>query len=163
MPRSLSTFTKTQATGPYRAGFVAILAGLAATLTIALSFDTAAARPSPEYERGCLPPGTISDYIVAEYKALMGRSDAAAMQLLTLAAVPKVAVSAVVLVSDTTRCRRAAEAYSAAMAADSNRLVHVVRVGARHIVVDPAFSESDYITVTFDSVFSQPPLAVNGR
>jgi hypothetical protein len=112
----------------------------------------------------CSPPGRISDYMIDEYVSLMERTDAIATEMLAHRAVPKVPVNAVKLISDTTTCRKAAEAYSAAFALpDSSRFVHVVKVGARYVVVDPALSASGYVLTTFDTLFTQPPLSTYGR
>ena len=114
--------------------------------------------------KGCLPPGRGSDYILSEYRSLMGRTDAIATMMLSIAGVPKVSVNAISVRLDSATCSRAADAYSAALSnPDSNRLVHVVKVGPRFIVVDPALPNPRSVQVTFDTLFSQPPLSVLGK
>jgi hypothetical protein len=68
-----------------------------------------------------------------------------------------VVTSQIAIVADTTTCRRAANAYSTAVAIpDENRLVHTVRAGIRYVVIDPTHHSGDYrVGVTFDSSFTQ--------
>jgi hypothetical protein len=69
----------------------------------------------------------------------------------------RVPASQVAAVSDTLTCRRAAEAYSGALALpDSDRQVHVIRAGIRYMVIDPTLKGGGRLAgVTFDSSFTQ--------
>ena len=157
---------KTRATPPRRrsSDLVAFLVVLSLTSLGGIGFarTSQSSLPHEAASKGCLSPGVISDYIVGEYVSLMGRNDPTATRLLSIAGVPKVPANAIALVSDTTKCRKAAEAYSAALAKpDSNRLVHLIKVGARYLVVDTVrASDPRYLVVVFDTLFSQPPLSV---
>ena len=90
---------------------------------------------------------------------LMGRSSALSDSILKHQGITRVLTSQIRIVSDTTICRRAAQAYSASIvAADSNRLVDVVKAGLRYVVIDPAFTtdSSEWKTaITFDSSFTK--------
>jgi hypothetical protein len=69
----------------------------------------------------------------------------------------RVPSSQIAIVSDTTTCRRAADAYSVAIGIpDENRLVHAIKAGTRYVVIDPSYTPSVYKTgITFDSSFTQ--------
>jgi hypothetical protein len=92
-----------------------------------------------------------------ELIALMGRSDALADTILLAEGVSRVGTSQIAIIADTTSCRRAADAYSSAVAIpDSNRMVHTIKVGIRYVVIDPSHYAGSYkVGVTFDSSFTQ--------
>lgn len=106
---------------------------------------------------GCLPPDTLASDLRDELIDLMGRSDQLADTILAAEGVARVPASQIVIVSDTTLCRRASNAYSAAVQeSDEDRKVHAIRAGIRYLVMDPSHHAGSYkVGVTFDSSFSQ--------
>lgn len=77
--------------------------------------------------------------------------------VLAVYGVARVAASQIAIVSDSTTCSRAANAYSNAISvSDPNRLVHAIKAGIRYVVIDPSYTPSPYkIGITFDSSFTQ--------
>ena len=107
---------------------------------------------------GCLPQDSIALDIRDELIDLMGRSSKLSDSILKHEGITRVPTSQISIVSDTLTCRRAAQAYSGSIsAADSNRLVDVVKAGIRFVVIDPAVTSdsSEWKTaITFDSSFT---------
>jgi len=131
----------------------AVLAGARASEPYASVRGNALTQP------GCLPQDSIALDIRDGLIDLMGRSSALSDSILKHQGVIRVPTSQILVVSDTTTCRRAAQAYSGRIAAtDSNRLVDVVKAGIRYVVIDPGFTtdSSEWKTaITFDSSFTQ--------
>ena len=87
----------------------------------------------------------------------MRRKDSLAIKTLAVYQVPRVKSWQVKPISDATTCMRAANAYSRAVNdANPQRQVHVLRVGNRYLVMDPAYLVDEYHrAVTFDSTFTK--------
>ena len=87
----------------------------------------------------------------------MRRKDAQAEHTLSVYQVERVKAREIRPVTDPVVCERAALAYGRAVRRDDpSRRVHIVRVGDRYVVMDPAFIPDDYHrAVTFDSTFSK--------
>lgn len=120
-----------------------------------------AARAETLPDAGCL---ASSDSLVVDLKdhlvTLVQTSSAADFfsdTVLAVYGVARVAASQIAIVTDTTTCRRAANAYSAAIGiSDPNRQVHAVKAGIRYLVIDPFYQPVPYMTgITFDSSFTQ--------
>lgn len=133
-------------------------------LVTAISFAASAMRfqstergDSSSFVAGCLVPDSTVIRLRDGLVTLMGRSGALADTMLSVKGVVRVATSQISIVSDTTVCRRAANAYSYAIAAtDSNRSVHAVKAGIRYVVLDPSITGGEYkLGITFDSSFTQ--------
>lgn len=87
----------------------------------------------------------------------MRRKDAIAERMLTTYQVMRVKSRDVKPVNDPVICERAAAAYGRVFKLeDTERKVHILRVGDRYIVMDPDYQPDDYHrAVTFDSSFSR--------
>lgn len=135
---------------------------LATAMTIAWASSPArryllATEVSPPFSEGCLPPGRIATDISAELISLMSRSDDLANKILASRGVLRVPTTQIAVVSDTTLCRRAANAYSSVeQLPATNRLVYTIRAGIRYLVLDPSVTAGEWKRgVTFDSSFTQ--------
>lgn len=86
----------------------------------------------------------------------MRRTDKVSGKFLQVYNVPRVKPSEVRPINSPVICQRAAVAYGKALnAEDSNRRVHVLRVGNRYIVMDPDFTvDNQHRAVTFDSTLT---------
>ncbi|HEX2723749.1 MAG TPA: hypothetical protein VHM24_12600 [Gemmatimonadaceae bacterium] len=120
-----------------------------------------AARAEALPDAGCLDS---SDSLVIDLKdhlvTLVETSSATDFfsdTVLSVYGVARVASSQIAIVTDTTTCRRAADAYSAAIGiSDPSRQVHAVKAGIRYLVIDPLYKPVPYMTgITFDSSFIQ--------
>ena len=81
----------------------------------------------------------------AELIRLMGRTDSLSNKILSSRGVVRVLTGEIVIVSDTTTCRRATDAYSTAIQIPSNnRLVYAVRAGVRYLVIDPSYKAGEW-------------------
>ena len=115
------------------------------------------ALPLSRYEGSCLPPERIPTTIQADLVRLMGRTDSLSNKILFSRGVARVPTTQIHIVSDTTTCRRAADAYSAAIHVPSgNRTVYAVRAGIRYVVIDPSYKVGEWkLAITFDSSFTE--------
>ncbi len=135
---------------------------LVSLAAVTMIFSAAAAGSEPPAtpalnSPGCLPAQGIGLELTAELTDVMGRSDLLSNDILSWMGVVRVAANQVAAVSDTTTCRRASKAYSAALASPGpDRKVHAIRVGIRYVVIDPTFRLGSYTAgVTMDSSFTQ--------
>ena len=126
---------------------------LAATPILALS---PAAFPA-SHNAGCVHVVAGARYNQRLFNSLMRRKDAIAERFLHTYNVNRVTMWEVKPVSDDVICERAALAYGRVVQQnDPDRKVHVLKVGDRYIVMDPAFVPDDYHrAVTFDSTFTR--------
>ena len=87
---------------------------------------------------------------------MMGRTDSLSNKILASRAVTRVPTTEIAIVTDTITCRRAADAYSAAIQIpSSNRTVYTVRAGIRYVVIDPSYKLGEWkLAITFDSSFT---------
>lgn len=138
------------------------LAALALGIVIASTSSYAApsaflALPVSNYEGSCLPPERIPTMIQADLVRLMARTDSLSNKILISRGVVRVPTTQILIVSDTTTCRRAADAYSAAIdIPSSNRTVYAVRAGIRYVVIDPSYRLGEWkLAITFDSSFTE--------
>jgi hypothetical protein len=127
---------------------------LAASPILALS---PAAFPASN-EAGCVRTTAGARHNQRLFTSLMRRKDAEAEHTLSVYQVERVKARDIKPVTNPVVCERAALAYGRAIRQhDPSRRVHIVRVGDRYIVVDPAFIPDDYHrAVTFDSTFVRP-------
>ena len=127
---------------------------LAATPILALS---PAAFPASN-DAGCVTSIAGARYNQRLFTSLMRRKDLKAERTLKVYNVDRVKARDVKPVTDPVTCERGAIAYGRVLGDDeSDRKVHILRVGDRYIVMDPAFITDDYHrAVTFDSTFTRP-------
>jgi len=127
---------------------------LAASPILALS---PAAFPASN-EAGCVRTTAGARYNQRLFTSLMRRKDAKAERTLSVYRVERVKPREIKPITDPVVCERAALAYGRAVRQDDpSRRVHILRVGDRYVVMDPAFSPDDYHrAVTFDSTFASP-------
>lgn len=126
---------------------------LAATPILAL---TPVAFPA-SHEAGCVRGVAGARYNQRLFSSIMRRKDAIAERMLTTYQVMRVKSRDVKPVNDPVICERAAAAYGRVFKLeDTERKVHILRVGDRYIVMDPDYQPDDYHrAVTFDSSFSR--------
>lgn len=126
---------------------------LAASPILALS---PAAFPASN-DAGCVRTTAGARHNQRLFTSLMRRKDAQAERTLSVYRVERVKAREIKPVTDPVVCERAALAYGHAVRQDNPaRRVHIVRVGDRYVVVDPAFIPDDYHrAVTFDSTFTK--------
>lgn len=126
---------------------------LAATPILALS---PVAFPSAD-DPGCARGTRGARYNQRLFTSLMRRSDPFAERTLSVYAVQRVKSREIRSVNDPIVCARAAVAYGQALREHSpSRRVHIIRVGDRYVVMDPAYRPDDYHrAVTFDSTFTR--------
>ncbi|MEO5588553.1 MAG: hypothetical protein ABIS03_03115 [Gemmatimonadaceae bacterium] len=107
---------------------------------------------------GCARSIAGSRYNQRLFRSLMRRTDSIAEQTLEVYRVPRVRPQEILPVTDPVVCSRAAIAYNRAVGENSSdRKVHILRVGNRYVVMDPAFKASGHRrAVTFDSTLTQP-------
>src|SRR5215217_3395108 len=127
---------------------------LAATPIMVLS---PAAFPASN-DAGCVHTTAGARYNQRLFTSLMRRKDQKAERTLHVYNVGRVKSREIKPVTDPVVCERAALAYGRAFRQpDPARKVHILRVGDRYIVMDPAYQPDDYHrAATFDSTFSQP-------
>lgn len=130
-----------------------LAAVLAASPLLALGLVASPSRHEP----GCAHPVVGSRYNQRLFVSLMHRKDKVSDRFLTAYNVPRVSPFQVRPVSNPTLCRRAALAYGKVVnEGDQPRRVHILRVGARYIVMDPDyFVNNHHRAVTFDSTFTK--------
>lgn len=88
------------------------------------------------------------------YRTMMD-DDSVSVVERNIVAIDKVDSATVVIVTDTTACRAAVTAYGSALNDTTpDRSVHVVKVGNRYIVHDPARLNGGGAYLTFDSTFT---------
>ena len=127
---------------------------LAAAPILALS---PAAFPA-SHDAGCVRAVAGVRYNQRLFSSLMRRKDQIADRMLRTYNVHRVSRRDVKPVTDPVVCERAAIAYGRVLNDRSDdRKVHILRVGDRYIVMDPAYQPDDYHrAVTFDSTFTRP-------
>ena len=113
------------------------------------------AQPVADVQQECLPPGPITG-LRYETKALMDRTDEMGLQIFRIRALERVPVSEVEIVTSNATCQRAALAYARNLGVSPSRpRVHVVKVGARYLVVDLRNNPGWLTVVTFDQSFDK--------
>jgi hypothetical protein len=109
---------------------LSVLISLAPALVLA---DTAASQTSP-----CLASDMHSEATIDRLRRIATDADSESVQLRASLKLPSVPAASVVLVSDSTLCRRAVEAYdSLAVAPAAGRRVYVIQYGSLYAVRDP--------------------------
>jgi len=136
------------------------VAGLVMPVVVLAAASPRSASPASRsgvYAAGCLPADRIPTSIQAELIRLMARTDDLSNKVLASWGVARVPTNQISIISDTTACRRASNAYSAAMQlAPEDRLVYTVHAGIRYLVIDPTITAGEWKRgVTFDSSFTQ--------
>jgi hypothetical protein len=126
---------------------------LAATPILALS---PAAFPASS-DAGCVRSTAGARYNQLLFNSLMRRRDANAERTLHVYNVNRVKSRDIKPVTDPVVCERAALAYGRVFrSAESDRKVHILRVGDRYVVMDPEFRPDDHRrAITFDSTFAR--------
>jgi hypothetical protein len=126
---------------------------LSAAPVLALGVVAPRTHPQP----GCIHATAENRYNQRLFRSLMRRKDKIAERFLSAYKVPRVSVLQVQPVIDPVVCRRAAVAYGRAINENEpGRKVHILRVGDRYIVMDPAYVvDNHHRAVTFDSTLTK--------
>ena len=103
----------------------------------------------------CRAADAQSDDMVSLYQYIATSSDADNTAWRTTAGLSAVSLSQVVLLNDTTLCRRAVNAYNAAMPSAQSTEVFLVKYGTtRYVMQDPAHNAGEYeLHLITDSAF----------
>lgn len=121
--------------------FVRILLPIAAFLITALPISVAAQQSK------CAAPDSVSEYMLTKLKSLMLVTSGDRAVARGMAGIPVVDTSTMTLVTDKTTCAKAEQAYTAAFSASTSTpsgKVHVIKVGAVYVVIDPGRKASGY-------------------
>jgi hypothetical protein len=115
--------------------------GLAA-LPVVLMLVTGASQTV--HGQHCLTPDGLTDAIHSFAVQLATDADSAWVAKRDRYQVPAVAASEVEVITASSTCRDAKDAYKAEMGYNGNRRVHVVRIGTRFLVMNPETTAGDY-------------------
>jgi hypothetical protein len=111
-------------------------------------------------EPACLAPSEYSDWAIADFRWTDTTSDTATVSRRQRWNLPVVSVSQIAVVSDTTKCRRAVNAYNTALLPDSavSASVYLFSYGpTRYIAVDTSRHAGEWdMHIVFDTSFSSP-------
>lgn len=137
---------------------IALLSLTVAATLMSGSVSLAAWSAPRSVSLGCRLSDGVAYNLRNTIASAMSRTDTTSNIVIASYGIVRVSSTQVVAVSDTTTCRRAAEAYNAAInSTDPDRQVHTIRAGIRYVVIDPTYgASSGYLTgVTVDSAFAQ--------
>jgi hypothetical protein len=103
----------------------------------------------------CLPVDSLAIDLKDEIAGLMTRRDSMAIEILDIYRLKRVQSPAIEIIRDPKRCAVAAKAYGRVLKRAVSG-VHVLRVGRRYLVIDPAYQTGEWKTiVTFNSTFAK--------